>query len=239
MPKSPSLITCLGFRVQGAGFRGSESKVSSCLQVRAGGRAGDLLAGGQKDVLRLEIAVQDLAVVHVLEREAYLHKPVGDLVLVKELAAAGLEHACQVAALRKRHDNAQLALVLEALTVLDDVWVLQRAQDGALLARRIPLLLVAARDIDHFDDEVLARAVALCQECLAKRALAQELALGVLADCVAAPRGLAHRLAHAGLVKRKRARRKQTQKLECLSNFKDAHGPGPSKGDHELDQARG
>jgi hypothetical protein len=238
MPKSPSLITCLGFRVQGAGFRGSESKVSSCLQVRAGGRAGDLLAGGQKDVLRLEIAVQDLAVVHVLEREAYLHKPVGDLVLVKELAAAGLEHACQVAALRKRHDNAQLALVLEALTVLDDVWVLQRAQDGALLARRIPLLLVAARDIDHFDDEVLARAVALCQECLAKRAFAQELALGVLADCVAAPAALPIALLTLAWSK---GNGHDANKLKSWneSNFKDAHGPGPSKGDHELDQARG
>ena len=79
--------------------------------------------------------MQDLAVVHVLERQADLHEPVDDLLLIEELAAAGLEQACQVAALGKGHDNAQLALVLEALAVLDDVGVLERAQDSALLAR--------------------------------------------------------------------------------------------------------
>lgn len=43
---------------------------------------------GEKDVLRLEIAVEDLAIVHVLDGQAYLHKHIQDLVLRKMDALA-------------------------------------------------------------------------------------------------------------------------------------------------------
>ena len=42
--------------------------------------------GGEEDVLRLEVAVQDLAVMHVLHREANLHKVVDDLLLGEQPA---------------------------------------------------------------------------------------------------------------------------------------------------------
>ena len=48
-----------------------------------------------------------------------------------------------------------LSLLFKALAVLDNVGMLERAQNSALLACRLSLLLVAARDVHLLDDVVL------------------------------------------------------------------------------------
>ena len=130
----------------------------------------------------LEVAVQDFAIVQVLERETYLDEPIGDAVLRKQLAALRLETPGQVAAVSVRHDDTQLSLFFEAFAVLDDVGVAQRAENRALLARSYPLLLIAARNVHHLDHKLLVTFVASGKKRLSKGTLAEELAPAVVAD---------------------------------------------------------
>ena len=83
--------------------------------------------GREEDVLALQITVQNLAVVHVLEREAQLHKPIQNLVLRQQLrrgeASLLLQASVQIAAVGKVHDDVEVGFVVEALLERDDVRV--------------------------------------------------------------------------------------------------------------------
>ena len=58
----------------------------------------DLLVLGQKDILRLDVPVQDLAIVDVLETQTNLHQPVYDLLLAEETPVLLLDTLRQVEA---------------------------------------------------------------------------------------------------------------------------------------------
>jgi hypothetical protein len=79
------------------------------MRGKAGARY--LLVLSEEDVLRLDVAVQHLAVVHVLHGQAELHKVVEDEVLRQQLAGSRrlLEQVVKVSALREVHDDVELA----------------------------------------------------------------------------------------------------------------------------------
>ena len=83
----------------------------------------DGVAAREEDVLRLEVAVDDLAVVHVLDGQADLREPGQDLLLGERMAVGlGREDAlAEVAALRVAHHDVEVpVLALERPQELDD-----------------------------------------------------------------------------------------------------------------------
>jgi len=97
----------------------------------------------EEDVLRLEVAVDDVPVVDILERERELQEPLHDLLLRHPLVPllVVLYKAVHVAARAKGHDEAQLVgrLVDEAVLVAANVRVAQPLEQARLLERRLAL----------------------------------------------------------------------------------------------------
>ena len=81
----------------------------------------------QEDVLRLQVAVQYLLVVHVVQREADLREHVKDGVLAP-VALGALEAAVEVARLAVVRHDAQVALVRESVDVAEDERVVEALQ---------------------------------------------------------------------------------------------------------------
>ena len=106
--------------------------------------------GGEKDVLRLEVAVEHLAIVDVLQPEKYLGEPVHDRGLGEGSTSLRLDSLVQVAAGAVVLHDAQLAALGEGLETGDDVGVMQRAQELRLLEARIALLLGHLGDVHLF-----------------------------------------------------------------------------------------
>lgn len=81
----------------------------------------------QEDVLRLDVPVQHLVLVHVVDGQRDLHEPVQDLVLLDEGSLACCQPGSEVAAVAKRHHDAQVVLSIgkERVAVCHDIWVLQ------------------------------------------------------------------------------------------------------------------
>lgn len=61
---------------------------------------------GEKNILRLEVSVQDLSVVDMLYCQTYLHKPIEHLRLLQQPSKSLLQVVLQVAAVRVLHHNA-------------------------------------------------------------------------------------------------------------------------------------
>ena len=110
-------------------------------------------------VLRLQVAVEDFAVVAVLEGQAYLGEPPHNLLLRYEFPAMLflllLNHALQVAPIRIVHNNAQLAFFrfvhfLEA----NDVGVVEHFENFGLLEGVFLLLLAHILNVDLFYDGI-------------------------------------------------------------------------------------
>lgn len=112
----------------------------------------DLSVLVHEDVLRLEVSVEDLAVVDVLYGQRHLHEPVHDLVL----RVAHLPYFLLVRDLRVHvasvcvvHHYAQAPLVHEALLVRDDVRVSQSLQNMNLIYGILSLFPVHPRHVDY------------------------------------------------------------------------------------------
>lgn len=67
----------------------------------------DLVEAIEKDVFALDVAVDDLAIVDVLDRQRDLNQVIDHHLLCDELPAPVLNHARQVAAVRVFHDDVQ------------------------------------------------------------------------------------------------------------------------------------
>jgi hypothetical protein len=76
-------------------------------------------------VLRLDVAVEHLAVVHMFHGEAELDEIVEHLVLWQVARALLLEQVRKVAALGKIHDNVQPAALQEGVTIADNVGMVE------------------------------------------------------------------------------------------------------------------
>mmetsp|Transcript_91424 Transcript_91424/g.282798 ORF Transcript_91424/g.282798 Transcript_91424/m.282798 type:complete len:272 (+) Transcript_91424:1-816(+) len=112
---------------------------------------------GQEDVLRLEVAVDDVPVVQVLQRQGCLGEPPQHVSFRKKLAAAFLavDHAVEVALLRIVGDNAQQTVAHVRLPEGDDERVAELGQDLDLVGRLIPLLRRHLRNVDLLEDALL------------------------------------------------------------------------------------
>mmetsp|Transcript_23955 Transcript_23955/g.41253 ORF Transcript_23955/g.41253 Transcript_23955/m.41253 type:complete len:363 (+) Transcript_23955:474-1562(+) len=97
-----------------------------------------LLVLAQEQVLRLQVAVQDLLAVDVLQGHAHLHEVVQDLLLAHGEDGA-LEELAQVPRLRVLHHDVQVLAVLEVLDVPHDVRVPHLLQHLDLHPRQVLL----------------------------------------------------------------------------------------------------
>mmetsp|Transcript_10793 Transcript_10793/g.29332 ORF Transcript_10793/g.29332 Transcript_10793/m.29332 type:complete len:232 (+) Transcript_10793:847-1542(+) len=103
----------------------------------------DLTRGHEKDVLGLQVAMQNLPVVHVLQSEAGLHKPLEDMRLWDELALASLYLHVHVPSIRVVHHYAETSLARhEDLLEPYDVLVVHALQEHRLLDCLVTLLWV-------------------------------------------------------------------------------------------------
>ena len=111
------------------------------------------------DVGRLDVAVDDAAVVHVVERARDLHRDDGGD--VDGQAAALLEQVVEVDALHVLHDDEQRAALLVEVVDVDDVLVLQRRQAPrlALEAGRRTCSSIADRGLERLDRDRAAERV--------------------------------------------------------------------------------
>jgi hypothetical protein len=104
-----------------------------------------------KDVLSLEISMQDLPIVNVLDGKRHLDKPVEDLVLTvadfSNLFLVGY-FGVQVSPVCIVHDDAEAALIHKRLFVSDDVRMAHRLQDVHLVDGVLTLFTVHLRNVD-------------------------------------------------------------------------------------------
>mmetsp|Transcript_78579 Transcript_78579/g.240445 ORF Transcript_78579/g.240445 Transcript_78579/m.240445 type:complete len:223 (+) Transcript_78579:296-964(+) len=136
----------------------------------------DLPGRHEENILGLQVAVQDLAVVHVLEGEVGLHEPLQDHLLAQEQPVAPLDLHVDVAAVRVIHDDAEPALPChEHLLKSHNVPVVHPLQHDRLLDRLFSLLLPHHRSLHLLDHTELICLGILDQISLAERALAEHL----------------------------------------------------------------
>mmetsp|Transcript_31688 Transcript_31688/g.94138 ORF Transcript_31688/g.94138 Transcript_31688/m.94138 type:complete len:283 (+) Transcript_31688:436-1284(+) len=114
----------------------------------------DVVALGEEEVARLEVAMDDVHVVDVLQREDCLSEPAEHQILreVRAVLPVLLDPGGEVPTFAVVHGDAEPAVFVEALAVPDDVRVLQRGQHLALLQRVVPLLPGCPAEVDHLDD---------------------------------------------------------------------------------------
>mmetsp|Transcript_83697 Transcript_83697/g.231974 ORF Transcript_83697/g.231974 Transcript_83697/m.231974 type:complete len:341 (-) Transcript_83697:71-1093(-) len=113
---------------------------------------------GEEKVLALEIPMQDVLVMHVLQRQGDLSKPPEDLPLAQGLArlAGAVDPLVEVAPVREVHHYGQGAVLGEALAIAHYVRVLQARQHPHLVDGVAPLLLVHGAHVDGFHHVELA-----------------------------------------------------------------------------------
>ena len=102
-------------------------------------------------VLRLDVAVDDLLLVHVLERLARVPDVLHRLLQRQARVAALLEHGAEVGALDELHDQVLAGLVLEVLEHAHDARVAQDGQQAGLDLEALgvaPVGEVLERDLD-------------------------------------------------------------------------------------------
>ena len=127
--------------------------------VRCGNAPQTPLALQTAQHLRLQVSVQDVAVVDVFDGEADLGEPVEDLLLRERLGLL-LEQVAQVPRLAELRDDAELALVFEAVHVAQNERVVQLRQQLDLLVRG-GLLLGRHRAELHLLEDIPATIIAL------------------------------------------------------------------------------
>lgn len=105
--------------------------------------------GRHEDVARLDVAVQDLALVQVIESGRQLAVPGDNERLVERHSPPLSDEGADVAARAVLHDEAQVAGAgrFERVEVADDVRVVELRQEPALLVSGVALLGVANADL--------------------------------------------------------------------------------------------
>ncbi len=136
----------------------------------------------QEYILWLQISMQDLAIMAVLQRQAYLREPVKHLVLREVLHLPRrlpflvllLDPWLQVSPIGVVHDDAQFPFLrLVHLPKPDDVRVLQHFQDLGLTQRLFTLVFAHLGNVYLLNHCVLAIRVALYQVGRAERTCTQ------------------------------------------------------------------
>ena len=135
---------------------------------------------GQEDVLRLDVSVQDLSVVHVFHAETDLGEPVEDLLFFEELAFLLNYPLVQVSAICEVHHDAEvLVLAFVHFAELYDVWVVQCCQDLRFFKALLTVLLIH-RLLRNLLNHTFLQVWCLAKEALAKGAFPQQFELLVL-----------------------------------------------------------
>mmetsp|Transcript_7809 Transcript_7809/g.21330 ORF Transcript_7809/g.21330 Transcript_7809/m.21330 type:complete len:331 (+) Transcript_7809:626-1618(+) len=112
----------------------------------------DGLLRQEEKVLRLQVPVADMILVHVVDRSHNLLHQDGCLDFGK---MAGLNDPVeQLTATAKLHDQVDAAMVLKGLIQLDDVRVVQQLHDGNLLFEAVDVLHLGLRNRLHSSDGV-------------------------------------------------------------------------------------
>lgn len=109
----------------------------------------------KKDVLGLEVPVQDEVGVYVMQREQDLNKEVQDGLLLQQGITALLDELSQGAAWCVFHGDHESLVLQEVLVVLDDIGVVEQLEDLALILGCLPLFLGHLLHWDLLDDDQL------------------------------------------------------------------------------------
>lgn len=114
----------------------------------------DDAAVGDEEVARLHVAVYDLPVVDVLQREAHLHEPVDDRLFAEALLAEALRGypLRKVAAASILHQNVETGAADNVRDVADDVVVVELTEYLNLLRRTGAFGGAHVASVDLFDD---------------------------------------------------------------------------------------
>mmetsp|Transcript_19528 Transcript_19528/g.45423 ORF Transcript_19528/g.45423 Transcript_19528/m.45423 type:complete len:249 (-) Transcript_19528:54-800(-) len=100
-------------------------------------------------------------IMHVLQSQRGFGQPPQNLAFHKVLARilGPLDALVQITTLRIVHDDMKVPVLCEALSVADDVWMLQRCQNSDLVDCILPLLLVHSAHVDNLHDILMCLAV--------------------------------------------------------------------------------
>jgi hypothetical protein len=105
----------------------------------------------EEDILRLEIAVQDLPIVNVFNRERDLNEVSKNVVFSEERATAPLDLLRQIAAICVLHHHLEAAWLRETCDVPHNVRVPERFQHVGFLRRLRPILRGRRRQTNFLD----------------------------------------------------------------------------------------
>ena len=136
-----------------------------------------------KDVLSLQISVQDFSVVDMFNSQRHLHEPIEDLVFtVTHFANLFLvgNLRVQVSSVCIVHDDAEAPLIHEALFVGNNVRVPHGLQHMHFIDCIFSLLAVHLRNIDDLHDVSLSVVDCLHKHGEPKRALSDNLEFPIL-----------------------------------------------------------
>mmetsp|Transcript_33108 Transcript_33108/g.87552 ORF Transcript_33108/g.87552 Transcript_33108/m.87552 type:complete len:430 (+) Transcript_33108:38-1327(+) len=108
------------------------------------------VGGREEQVLALEVAVEDVLVVHVLQRQGPLGEPPQNLALLEGLPGlpGRADPLVQVPAVRVVHNDGQGVVLGEALAIAHNVWVLEAREYSHLVDGVSPLFLVHGAHVD-------------------------------------------------------------------------------------------
>ena len=135
-----------------------------------------MISFAQKDILRLQVSVENLAIVHVLDREGYLREPFEYLVLGEVIPRAGglvlvlsvFDALRDVSTFAILHDDTEDTLARAVdFSETRDVRMVENLEDARLSQRRLLLIFVHFGDFYLLDDSVGAIATALDKVSLA------------------------------------------------------------------------
>ena len=137
------------------------------------------LFGGEEDVGRLEIPVEDVPAVDVAEARPHLLEPVHD-VCFSQMSSLLLDEASQVASITELHHDEELALLVEVVHVLDHVLMVTASEDLYLVPAQLLVPLAPAPHADLLHDAHAASGPGLHLPRLPERTLPNDLNLPVL-----------------------------------------------------------
>ena len=126
-----------------------------------------------KNVLSLQISVQNFPVMDMLDGQCHLNEPIKDLVLaVTDLTDLFLicNFGVQITPVGIVHDDAETSFVHKGLFVSDDVRMSHSLQDMDFVNGVFSLLAVHLGDIDDLHDVGLSVSYRLNKDCESERA---------------------------------------------------------------------